>query len=468
MHRFRIFGCMLVLFCAVPGYAQQSGPLTFRLSVTPAVPPTPALKVALVPELIDATAGNALTKYYKAYSLEWWGFYHRQTVQWHENFDKALEAPLEQMPADYSFVKNWKMLREVDEGARRDHCDWELLPVMKRDGIGTLLPDVQGMRTFARALALRARYELADGDLDKVLYTLQTGFALAKHVGEGPSLIHMLVGVAVSQVMCRQVDELVQHPKCPNLYWALSRLPRPFVDIRRPIQAEYMMVSGIVPRYDELRKGPMSLEDSQAVMDEFLKNLENLGVAKVDRVEITTQALAAYSRSKAALVAKGRTQAEVEQMPVAQVVLLQASEEFLRLRDDVYKWATLPFYEGADGIRRAELAYRTVKDEGGLLTIFVDMLPGVHKVYQANVRADRRFAMLRVVEALRMHAALHDRKLPTSLAEVKAVPLPLDPVTGKAFEYTRHGDKASVYGPPPPGEVASGSNAIVYELNVRK
>jgi len=459
---------LLFLTFSSLAFAQPTGPITYKLTVTPAVPPTPALQYSLLPEMTDMSSGNALTKYYKAFSLDWWGFYHRQPVKWHEDFDKAQEAPLDQMPAEFNFVKGWRMLREVDEGARRDHCDWELIPVMKRDGIGTLLPDVQGMRNIARALALRARYELAEGDIEKAVYTLQTGFAMAKHIGEGPSLIHMLVGIAISQVMGQQLDELIRHPKCPNLYWSLSRLPRPFADIRRPIQAEYMMLSGLVPRFDELRKGPLPLDEAQEIMDLFLKNMQQLGLANIDRVTITGQALATYGKAKAALIAGGRKQAVVEQMPVPQVVLLHASEEFLRLRDDVYKWVALPFYDGFEGLKRAEAAYKSLREQGGMLTVFIEMLPTVQKVYLANVRADRRFAMMRAVEALRLHAAMHDGKFPKSLSEIKAVPVPLDPATGKAFEYTLQGDKASLYGPPPPGEQVSASTAMLYEVVLRR
>lgn len=468
MRRLSLISGFLALAVALPAAAQQTGPLTYTLQVGPATPPTPALKYALLPELTDMTTGNALTKYYKAFSLEWWGFYQRQTVQWHEDFDKALDAPLDQMPADYSFVKDWKMLREVDEGARRDHCDWEMISVMKRDGIGTLLPDVQGMRHFARALALRARYEIAGGDLDRAIYTLQTGFAFSKHIGEGPSLIHMLVGVAINQVMARQLDELLQHPKCPNLYWSLARLPKPFMDMRRPIQAEYLMLENLMPRYDDLRKGPLPLDEAQEVMGEFIKKMQEMGLARIDPVTITARAMATYSKAKAALVAGGRRQADVEQMPVPQVVLLHSMEEFLRLRDDVYKWASLPLYEGLAGMQQAEAAYRTVADDRGILAVFVQMLPAVQKVYQANVRADRRFAMLRVVEALRMHLAVHGGKWPKSLAEVRVVPAPADPATGKSFEYTVQGDKASLFGPPPKGDAASPSNSMVYELRLRK
>src|SRR5438132_3933629 len=107
---------LLGLALAAPSFGQ--GPLTFKVTVRPAGPPVPALKYTLLPELKDQTKGNALLRYYKGFSTEWWGTISRQPVQWHENASKAQEAPLDQMPADYAFVKEWKMLREVDRGAR--------------------------------------------------------------------------------------------------------------------------------------------------------------------------------------------------------------------------------------------------------------------------------------------------------------------------------------------------------------
>src|SRR5688572_32546570 len=50
-------------------------------------------------------------------------------------------------------------------------------------------------------------------------------------------------------------------------------------------------------------------------------------------------------------------------------------------------------------------------------------LPAVEKVYEAHARTARRIAALRVVEAIRLHAAV-EGKLPKALADVKVVPVP--------------------------------------------
>jgi hypothetical protein len=61
---------------------------------------------------------------------------------------------------------------------------------------------------------------------------------------------------------------------------------------------------------------------------------------------------------------------------------------------------------------------------------------------QAETRLDRRVAALRVVEAIRIHAAANDGKLPDTLDEVTIVPVPIDPATSTPFEYIREGEAA--------------------------
>ena len=79
------------------------------------------------------------------------------------------------------------------------------------------------------------------------------------------------------------------------------------------------------------------------------------------------------------------------------------------------------------------------------------LVPVMHNVRQAQGRVDQRIALLRHIEALRLHAAEHDGTLPAKLSDV-AVPLPVDPVTGKPFRYEVTGNTAHLRGTPPAGQ----------------
>ena len=60
------------------------------------------------------------------------------------------------------------------------------------------------------------------------------------------------------------------------------------------------------------------------------------------------------------------------------------------------------------------------------------------------------------LEALRLHAAEHDGKLPANLPDV-TVPLSDDPFTGKPFHYVLDGNTAHLRHTPPSGMVMDAS-----------
>jgi len=182
----------------------------------------------------------------------------------------------------------------------------------------------------------------------------------------------------------------------------------------------------------------------------------------------TAQALATYPKGKEALIAAGRRREEVEAMPVPQVFLLYTMNEFLRMRDDVFKWMVLPFAEGHQGLAQANRELKRRMEQGASLNILLQLLlPAVEKVYIANLRSDRRFAVLRAVEAVRLYAANHDGQLPKSWEDITEVPVPLDPATNKPFEYSVKDNFVTIFAPNAPGAPAS-SSAFLYELTFVK
>src|SRR5262249_5685031 len=145
------------------------------------------------------------------------------------------------------WLASYGPLRELDLGARREHCAWEVTDRMRKEGPSLMLPDIQGFRELARLLALRARQAIAEGHVDQAVYTLHADFAFAKHRTEAPNIFSSLVGTAVADLMIDEVEILLQTPGAPNLYWALTGLPRPFVEMRKPIQGEKLMLLSLLP-----------------------------------------------------------------------------------------------------------------------------------------------------------------------------------------------------------------------------
>jgi hypothetical protein len=471
----RPLAVLALLVATAPAAAQPQPPEPIKLTLSPAGESSPALKFLLLPELSEQTPGNAVVEYYRAFSPEWWANVRKRDVM--EKVEKVLTTPLAELKdSDVKWLMTLKALREVDRGARRAYCDWEMVPHLKEDGIYLQLPDVQAMREFGTFLAARARLEMAEGRLDQAVYTLQTGFALGRDVGNnGPTLVQALVGNAIANLMVAQLDELLRQPGAPNLYWALTGLPRPFIDLRKPLDGEKLWLFGTFPELrdvDDPHLSPRQRQRLQEIVGQFLSNKWEAGLAGpsdvATRLAVIAVVAKAYPAAKQALIAAGRKPAEVEALPALQVVLTEALRDYDRYRDNAFKWMALPYPQARPGLERAEKELKESMAPLEGIRIAQVMLPATIRVYAATTRLDRRLAALRCVEALRLYAAAHDGKLPATLDDIKDVPVPADPMTGKAFAYQVSGDTATLSAGVPPGEPAVPYNTLVYEVTLRK
>ncbi len=469
------------LSCALLSAAQAQGQYRFsgdtsvpakvpvvKLSLQPAKAPVPALKFALLPEVRELRPGNAALLYQRAQAQEWWGFFYRLPEA--QKIHEWREMPLQKMPAEsVKKVLPSGALREIDLAARREFCDWELTERARMEGPGLLLPDVQGFRTYAELLALRARLDMLDGRLDKALHGLQTGFAMSQHIAQAPIIVNNLVAMATTQVMVNQVEDFIQLPGAPNLYWSLVDLPRPLIDLRRALQGEKLMVESVFPAIREALRDPEHPPISAETIAKQYKSLVHFGDGQnPSLLSLAVTAARIEPQARKHFLAKGWTAERLDKLPVNQVALMYSVALYDRYYDDMYKWHSLPYWEARVGLRKAfeDFAAKKQSDpEGAALT--AQLLPAVNSILFAKARLDRRVALLTVVEALRLHGAAHDGKLPNRLEDIRHVPVPSDPVTGKAFEYSVADGVAVLYAPPPAGEIASERNAVRFEITFR-
>jgi hypothetical protein len=478
MHRFAALSVLLIV-AVLALAAPPAHPEPTRLKARPVAEPKPALRYQLLPELRDMTPGNGAIQYYRAYSPEWLS--HRRQKDW-EQFPEYIGMPLKDLPREkLQWLLTYDPLKELDIASRKESCDWDLTERVRNDGMNLRLPDMQGFRELGTLLAVKARLQIAEGHFDKAVYTLQTGFMLAKRLGEAPTLICHLIGTAIAGVLLGPVEELIQAADGPNLYWALADLPHPLIELRRPLDGERMLIFSTVPVLRDIDASlrakeitPLTADQQQALltgMSNVISGETSEGVlpSKLEerRLILTALSLKAYPEAKKALIAQGRDAKVIEALPVIQVVSMRALQVYEELQDDMYKWLGLPYAERGDGLEKAEKRFREAKARMDVLPLF-NLLPAIPKVAFAQVRLERRIAALRCVEALRLHAAAHDGKLPTGLDEVSDVPIPLDPVTGKFFEYKVDGAKATIHGPPPRGQRASQGNSVFYELTLAR
>jgi hypothetical protein len=303
------------------------------------------------------------------------------------------------------------------------------------------------------------------------------------------------------------VDSFIQCAGAPNLYWALSDLPRPFAGLRGALQGERVMLyctfPGLGTAATDRDMGPLNSDDARACVkaalelrqlaslfegkspldsprlskeldgllpEEFQKPLERWEESSRERMHFARLLLRHHAEAKRALIASGRPRDRVEAMPFIQVAVLHGLQEYDRLADDFRKWEVFPYWESRPQLRRLRAqAEQEVKGtrEARVFPASVLVLP-VGTVFQGRAWLDRKIAALRCVEAVRLYAAAHHGRLPATLGAIQEVPIPRDPMTGKEFEYHVEEDRARLYGPPPEGEKPNAGNSLSYELTLRR
>jgi hypothetical protein len=460
---FRTLLCLAALtILALPSWAEQPtapAETVIRLIVQPMAAPKPALRYLLLPELKEMNPGNPIQNYMKCFSEQQNFFFNKETC---ERREKLLVMPLKELPTQELREYGRIALRQADWAARLDKADWQILLQCKTEGIGLLLPDVQMMRVLANALKVRFRTEVALHHYDDAIRTAKTMFAMSRHMTESPTLISDLVGIAIAFVAIGPLEEMLEQPGCPNLYWALTNLPSPLVSLDLGLQGERMLLRGEFRDLDET--APMSEEQLKKLISRIDMLWKTEKEDKRTRAwldeRIKDEALVSAARRR--LVEVGIPEDRLLQFPADQIILLDEWREYEARRDEVMKLANLPPWQAEElGIGRP---YKRNKDTGLLADLLV---PALSKVHRAQGRLEQRIALLRHVEALRLYAADHDGKLPESLAEV-SVPLPMDPFTGKPFHYKVGGATAHLRGSPPAGLEKEAPYNVHYEITMQK
>jgi hypothetical protein len=199
-----------------------------KLAICPAKVPAEAGKYSLLPKEEELTDADAVPLYRQAAKAPPEDTEVDRIRQWRK-------LPAEQLPqkqAEQMLQKHMKSLRLIARAARCKQCNWpEWKPGMQPEPLS-------GYRQLAFVVVLWARLEISRGAHDGALLAMQTGFGMARHIGQGPTIVEGLVGMAMAVVMREEVAEFARSEGSPNLYWALANLPEPFVDVEKAIELE--------------------------------------------------------------------------------------------------------------------------------------------------------------------------------------------------------------------------------------
>lgn len=417
-----------------PGQEKPPSETVIRMTVDPMPAPKPALRYLLLPELKEMTPGNPIPNYLKA-------LLDQDHTQIQEDLPPAA-------------------LRQADRAARMDKPDWQILTRLRIDGIALLLPDLQKMRELARSLQKRFHHEASLRQFDDALVTAKTMFAMARHMGDHPTLIGALVGIAIAATGIEPLEAMLQQPGCPNLYWALTQLPSPLVPMEKAVEGERIFLDVELRELSDCE--PMSPEQSRKLIAYIARILEFDPDSKegINRWIQRRKGDAKYMEAaRKRLIERGIPAERLARFPAEQVLLLDEKLLYEIDRDDGFKYWNLPTWKALEAMNKVP---PPPKDR-----LFRGLLSALNKVRTAQGRLEQRIALLRHVEALRMYAAEHGGKLPATLDEID-LPLPVDPFTGNSFRYDLQGGTAHLRGMPPKGYEDVSVYNLHYEITIRK
>ena len=226
-------------------------------------------------------------------------------------------------------------------------------------------------------------------------------------------MIHRLVAMALVSKLIGTVADFVERPGAPNLYWALTALPRPLIDLRGAEEWEYRMAEMQIPELGDLDR-ERTAEQWDGVLRRIRTDLRRLGTLGSERgnpnlpdwfpKDCDPGEPAAKSPELAAACkfvarSKGLPPEQVEAMPPAQVLLLNMLGTWQEDRDDYYRAIYLPYPQCLPVFEAASKRLRDAPSTEGRVLSRI-LLPALPNVTAQQARVESNVAALRVIEAL--------------------------------------------------------------------
>jgi tetratricopeptide (TPR) repeat protein len=223
--------CIILLFITTAVYANQSLPWV-ELTLNPSKTTQAEQKLRLLPTVEEQTDADAVPLYQKAIQSLPADFNQKQFSDWRSLPPDQL--PTKEIESELKKLKPTLVLLTQAAGCKQ--CNW---PFIKPGTVSKqFMDDLSKYRQCAFILDVQTRLQIAQGQYDQAMNTLKISLAMAKNLGDAPTLIQGLVGIAIAALNLSSIDQFIQSENAPNLYWALEGLPQPLVDVNKAIKIE--------------------------------------------------------------------------------------------------------------------------------------------------------------------------------------------------------------------------------------
>ena len=448
-----------------------------RLKVYPQAAPVPALRYRLVPDPAERTEGNAAPAYLKAM-----GFVEqtnarialsKQQRKWYDEATTEQQADGDYPPENWRQMSPDKLpLKEVEsylqlirfqepmlyDAARRKNYSQDRAMEREPNPVGYLLPEVQQMRELARHQILRLRYAIAQNRIDDAVEIVGQMLAMANHIGQDEFMVSTLVGVAIQGMATTEGLALSQQSTAPNLYWAIAACPKPLIDVSNSLETERQFSVRQFPLLKEVDETVRSKEywadfarRFVPLWNEYASTMNDWNQGEslpsnVDSFQLASKIAAQYEPARRFLSeACGISNVQLDAYPATQIVFLAMVKYHAIVMDE----ATISFYLPFSTQQKfPKLPVRKKwNSELGWMATSLEMVTLVasEQIVNAIARMKQWMALWKTVEALRMTAFANGGQPPTSLDDF-IVPVPLDPITDKPFEYSIEGQTVTITG----------------------
>ncbi len=195
-------------------------------------------KYVLLPPAPSLTDGDAAALYDKALKL-------LPGKTGAEQVHQYLEMPVDKLPKDQAeqvLEQYRESLQCAAQAVKCRQCNWSAGRSDEEQ-----MTRLKACRELAFGIRLWARLEVSRGEYEGAILALQTGFGMARHVGQTPTTLALLYGIGATATTLREVEQWVQRDGAPNLYAALAALPRALADVEKYIEGQTGALPSLLP-----------------------------------------------------------------------------------------------------------------------------------------------------------------------------------------------------------------------------
>jgi len=442
-----------------------------KLDLHPVATSEPALQYQLLPPMVQRHPGNAAVSWMVVAAImpPYFDPKNQETALF-EKVEGQSEASQQAFsPAIAADAIGQFPLGFMDRAARCDTADWG---VDRRAGINALLPYLNYLRPVASVLALRARLNISRGDFAEARQALQSGFSMSQQLTSEPILVQDLVSSGIAQLMLTNGVEPWIGGGGPNLYWPLSSLPSPLIDVSSVGETERAVLPWTYNRFAKALDGILPTEQWRATLIEMIR-IGRTGSPGANKQSSPDELSADYERLKQAIYPKARQQLELKGLSSKQIDGIPADQaigefmvaEYQKRSDDAWKAWDLPYPISLPILDQNWRESMQGTSDGNALLAFI---PNLSRARATFARLDQHIAVLRVIEAVRDYAARHGGRLPSTLDQVVDLPVPTDPVTDQPFVYHLDGKDDGTSATLEPASTKQAFSLSRYQLTIAR